>query len=240
MIPLEQIESKALKEVIGEMNNSGLITPEQKIRPVGVSKADQIKKFTEVFEALQEKDITALAEKCQKAVAFFHHIYKDELDVPEGTTPAENETEVEPEKEEVVASTEPSEKEKLKAEKAAAKAEKEAVKEKEKAEKEAAKAAKIAEKEAKKEASKEERASRKGMQPDEISAKAKDRYVLMNTLIGEGTHTKKEIIEVVKEAFPDISTITIATNLSDSKNPKYNKLEKLTKETEDGKFVFID
>jgi flagellar biosynthesis GTPase FlhF len=249
MIPLDQIDSKTLKAVIGEINNCGLITPEQKIKPVGVSKADQIKKFTEVFENLQETKIQELAEKCKASVAFFHMIYKDELETPpadNSTVPVETSAEVspttpvEPTVEPPVnaeAQVKKDEKEKEKADKKAAK---EAEKEAAKAAKEKEKADKKAAKEAEKEANKESRASRKGMMPDQIAAKAKDRYELMNKLVSEGTHTKKEIVALVKEAFPEVSTVTTATNLSDSKNPKYNKLQKLTKETEDGKFVFVD
>jgi hypothetical protein len=87
---------------------------------------------------------------------------------------------------------------------------------------------------------------RKQMQPsktlEETDAKPKrkrasaeeiqERNSFIEGLIVVGKYTKKEILEKVLEKFEGINKSTIQTLLSDSKNPKYNKLVKLTVEDE--------
>jgi hypothetical protein len=59
-----------------------------------------------------------------------------------------------------------------------------------------------------------------------------ERNSFIEGLIVVGKYTKKEILEKVLEKFEGINKSTIQTLLSDSKNPKYNKLVKLTVEDE--------
>ena len=72
--------------------------------------------------------------------------------------------------------------------------------------------------------------------PKEVSA----HRAFMADLIGKGKFTKKEILEKTAERFPKITTSTISTILSDSKNPKYNRFDKLVEENAETKvFSFL-
>jgi outer membrane biosynthesis protein TonB len=214
MISLDQIDSKELKVAVTQINETALV---EKMRTVGVSKADQIKKFTEAFDTLQQTNLAVLQEKCKDAILFYNKIYADEVEGGGTTEETKEEPVVEEKKEEKPAKEKKEKKEKVE------KPAKEPKSVKEKVEK-----------------VKEERVSRKGQTPDQITETAGKRYELMSKLVGEGKYTKKEIVELVRKEFPAISSITIVTNLTDSKNPKYNKLSKLASEVEkDGKKIFV-
>ena len=51
-------------------------------------------------------------------------------------------------------------------------------------------------------------------------------------------YTKAEIIEKVVQKFPETSASTVRTELTDGKNPKYNKWHTLVKESEKGILSF--
>jgi hypothetical protein len=57
-------------------------------------------------------------------------------------------------------------------------------------------------------------------------------------LLKEGTHNKKEIIKEITSKYPEIKEITLNTMLTDSKNPKYNKLDLLVVENTKGHLSF--
>ena len=59
----------------------------------------------------------------------------------------------------------------------------------------------------------------------------------MEALVAEGKHTKAYIIDQTLAAFPAISKSTIATNLTDGKNPKYCPFTKLVKIDDESKVV---
>lgn len=52
-------------------------------------------------------------------------------------------------------------------------------------------------------------------------------------LITQGKFTRAEIMEKAKAKFPEIAEATIKVDLTDGKNPKYNKFPKLIKESKD-------
>lgn len=58
------------------------------------------------------------------------------------------------------------------------------------------------------------------------------------SLLKEGTHNKKEIIKEITSKYPEIKEITLNTMLTDSKNPKYNKLDLLVVENTKGHLSF--
>lgn len=210
MKALDQIDSKTLKVAEEELNGSGLYAKGVKnLRSVGVSKGDRIKAFTEMFETLVEKNAEALGEKCPNAVSFYNETYADEAE-GEGTEITE-----------VISSTE----------------ELKLTEEKPPKEKKVKEPKPPKEKKVKEEKPVEERVSRKGMTPEMLAASAKVRFEFMNELIETGSFTKKEIIEKTREKFPAVTSITVATNISDGKNPKYNKFKNLI-EVVDGKICF--
>jgi len=49
-------------------------------------------------------------------------------------------------------------------------------------------------------------------------------------LIAEGKYSKQQIIDIICKDWTDIKAITVSTYLSDAKNPKYSKFEKLAVE----------
>lgn len=49
-------------------------------------------------------------------------------------------------------------------------------------------------------------------------------------LIAESKYTKAQIIDIICRDWTDIKQITVSTYLSDSKNPKYSKFEKIAVE----------
>lgn len=57
-------------------------------------------------------------------------------------------------------------------------------------------------------------------------------------LITKAKFTKKELIEKCAAKFPDRKESSFSTILSDGKNAKYNKFDKLVKETKDGYLTF--
>ena len=67
--------------------------------------------------------------------------------------------------------------------------------------------------------------AKKGVDQKLLSAQERRRF--MAELIATGKHTKNSIVEKTVERFPEISKATIQTNLTDGKNPKYNKFESL-------------
>ena len=46
-------------------------------------------------------------------------------------------------------------------------------------------------------------------------------------MIAENKFTKQQIIDVICKDWTDVKAITVSTYLSDAKNPKYTKFEKL-------------
>ena len=63
---------------------------------------------------------------------------------------------------------------------------------------------------------------------------ATERRAFMEELISKGEFTKKEIIDKTLVKFSSISQSSVATELSDGKNPKYNKFAQLLVIDEDG------
>lgn len=49
----------------------------------------------------------------------------------------------------------------------------------------------------------------------------------IGALIAENKYTKQQIIDIVLKDWKDVKAITVSTYLSDAKNPKYTKFEKL-------------
>jgi len=45
---------------------------------------------------------------------------------------------------------------------------------------------------------------------------------LIKEMIAEGTHTRKEIMDALLAAYPEVPPSAFATHLTDAKNPKYN------------------
>lgn len=60
----------------------------------------------------------------------------------------------------------------------------------------------------------------------------------LKELIQEGKFTQKEIMTKGREKFPSLAPSTISTLLCDSKNPKYNKFDKLVVLDEKGIMKF--
>lgn len=46
-------------------------------------------------------------------------------------------------------------------------------------------------------------------------------------LIAESKYTKQQIIDIICKDWQNVKAITVSTYLSDSKNPKYTKFDKL-------------
>lgn len=81
MKALDQIPAKQLQKGCKVLNDSGLLTEEQKVKMFGVTKQVMLEDFTAKFEMVQEdpgKGDTALLEKAKDAVAVFNFIYADE------------------------------------------------------------------------------------------------------------------------------------------------------------------
>ena len=49
----------------------------------------------------------------------------------------------------------------------------------------------------------------------------------IGALIAESKYTKQQIIDIICKDWKDVKAITVSTYLSDSKNPKYTKFEKI-------------
>lgn len=49
----------------------------------------------------------------------------------------------------------------------------------------------------------------------------------IGALIAEGKYTKQQIIDAICKDWKDVKQITVSTYLSDAKNPKYSKFEKI-------------
>lgn len=62
--------------------------------------------------------------------------------------------------------------------------------------------------------------------------------IFLKGLIETGTMNQKEIATKAKEQFPQLAPSTISTLLTDSKNPKYNKFDKLVVLDEKGNLTF--
>jgi len=71
-----------------------------------------------------------------------------------------------------------------------------------------------------------------------IRGSGAERRALEEELIKKGKYTKTEIIEKTVAKFPEISASTVRTELTDGKNPKYNKWPTLVKESEKGILSF--
>ena len=63
------------------------------------------------------------------------------------------------------------------------------------------------------------------------------RNTLTESLIAKGEFTQKEIVSKVIEKFPNYSESAINTIISDGKNPKYNRFDKLVKVVPDTKIL---
>lgn len=62
----------------------------------------------------------------------------------------------------------------------------------------------------------------------------------LSELIEAGKYTRKDLIQMGVEKIPELKPISIATILTDSKNPKYNKFPMLVHEKEGGILGFVD
>lgn len=60
----------------------------------------------------------------------------------------------------------------------------------------------------------------------------------MTECIDEGGWTRAELVEATIEEVPDLAPSTIATLISDGKNPKYNRFNALLTEDEGGIISF--
>ena len=49
----------------------------------------------------------------------------------------------------------------------------------------------------------------------------------IGAMIAEGKYNKQQIIDIICKDWKEVKAITVSTYLSDSKNPKYSKFEKL-------------
>ena len=49
----------------------------------------------------------------------------------------------------------------------------------------------------------------------------------IGALIAEGKYNKQQIIDIICRDWKDIKAITVSTYLSDAKNPKYSKFDRL-------------
>lgn len=70
------------------------------------------------------------------------------------------------------------------------------------------------------------------------SVSSKDKVAFFQPLIAEGKYSAAELMEMAKSHFPKLTESTIKTFLTDSKNAKYNKFEKLVVVTEEKKLAF--
>lgn len=60
----------------------------------------------------------------------------------------------------------------------------------------------------------------------------------MASLIEKGKFSKKDIMDKTAEKFPEATASSLATMISDGKNPKYNKFDKLIIENKEGQLSF--
>ena len=49
----------------------------------------------------------------------------------------------------------------------------------------------------------------------------------IGAMIAESKYTKSQIIDIICKDWQDVKAITVSTYLSDSKNPKYSKFDKI-------------
>lgn len=70
------------------------------------------------------------------------------------------------------------------------------------------------------------------------SVSSKDKVAFFQPLISEGKYTAAELLKMAQDHFPKLTESTIRTFLTDSKNVKYNKFEKLVVVTEEKKLAF--
>ena len=49
----------------------------------------------------------------------------------------------------------------------------------------------------------------------------------IGSMIAESKYTKSQIIDIICKDWQDVKAITVSTYLSDSKNPKYSKFDKI-------------
>jgi hypothetical protein len=66
----------------------------------------------------------------------------------------------------------------------------------------------------------------------------KDAIAFMTPIIAKGKSTKKEIADACAEKFKEMNASSINTLLTDAKNPKYNRFEKLAVVNEKGIYSF--
>jgi len=65
-----------------------------------------------------------------------------------------------------------------------------------------------------------------------------ERTLFLLSLLEEGKYSRKEMIEKGMKEFPSSSRDAWGTMITDSKNPKYNKFDKLVKQRKDGTLSF--
>jgi hypothetical protein len=65
-----------------------------------------------------------------------------------------------------------------------------------------------------------------------------ERIAFFTPLIEKGKYTKKELIKKAQTKFPDATVAALQTILTDAKNPKYNKFDRLVIQNEDKTFQF--
>lgn len=87
---------------------------------------------------------------------------------------------------------------------------------------------------------KEEKKAKEKSKPKKQSksSSTQEMMVEVELLLKKGKYTRKEIIEKVSKKIPDLKLTSIGTVVSDAKNPKYNKFDKLVKQNEKGILSF--
>lgn len=70
----------------------------------------------------------------------------------------------------------------------------------------------------------------KGATPFKPRKDVTERKELIYKMISEGKHTRQDIIAAVQAVFPNVTPASLSTFLTDCKNAKYNKYDKLAQE----------
>lgn len=67
-----------------------------------------------------------------------------------------------------------------------------------------------------------------------------ERFMYVQDKLSKGKYTRKDIIAMFMTEFPDASKNTVATYLSDGKNPKYNPFPRLIVENKESKVLSFE
>jgi hypothetical protein len=210
MKAIDQVDFSKLKEAIKDINGADLL--QEKIKYVGVGKEDLVNTFTAAVEAIGEAEESG--KLAASTIEFYNDLYADEA-TEAAAEPAETVVPAEAAAEPVAeaaaeAAAEPAETVVPAAEPAkAAKATK------------ATKAAKAT--------------TKQGIRK---KGERGERFLYVQSLLESGQHTRKEIVAMFLERYPEAKKTTIGTYLSDAKNPKYNQFSHLIQVAEDGKLSF--